>query len=131
MLSIHNRQRYFLYNRACDMRKGYDGLCAAVKNEFVLNPLSGDVFVFISRRKDRIKFLQWQGDGFAIFQKRLEKGTFEMPQLNSESISAEISSQNLLLILEGIKLSSVRKKLRYQEFAVNKFSKQTLASAQM
>lgn len=112
------------------MRKGFDGLCGTVKNEFSMNPLSGDVFVFISRRKDKIKFLQWQGDGFAIFSKRLEKGTFEMPVIHTETTSAEVSSQQLMLILEGIKLSSIRKKPRYEKFAVNKFSKPAAHYAQ-
>jgi transposase len=111
------------------MRKGFDGLCGVVKNEFAMNPMSADVFIFLSKRRDKIKLLQWQGDGFAIFQKRLEKGTFEMPEINCESISAEISPQNLRLILEGIKLSSIRKKLRYEKFAVDKFSKQVVDSA--
>lgn len=124
MLSISRSQRYFMYSCAADMRRGYDGLCGMVRDEFLKNPLSGDVFIFLSKRKDRIKLLQWQGDGFAIFQKRLEKGTFEMPLTDSSSLHAEISPQNLMLILEGIKLCSVRKKLRYEKFAVNKFSKQ-------
>jgi len=95
-----------------------------------MNPLGGDVFVFISRRKDRIKLLQWQGDGFAIFQKRLEKGTYEMPVMDPGKTSAEISSQNLLLIFEGIKLFPIRKKLRYEKYPVDKFSKQTLGLVQ-
>lgn len=119
-----------MYSRASDMRRGFDGLCGMVRNEFFQDPLSGDVFIFLSKRKNRIKLLQWQGDGFAIFQKRLEKGTFEMPEINAESVSAEISSQKLMLILEGIKLCCVRKKLRYEKFAVNKFSKQAAESVQ-
>lgn len=129
MLAIAKNLRYFLYSRPCDMRKGFDGLCGVVKNEFAMNPMSADVFIFLSRRRDKIKLLQWEGDGFAIFQKRLEKGTFEMPRLSAETTNAEISSQNLLLILEGIKLSSVRKKIRYEKFSVNKFSKQNAQQA--
>lgn len=112
------------------MRKGFDGLCGAVRNEFAMDPLGGDVFIFISKRKDRIKLLQWQSDGFAIFSKRLEKGTYEMPEISAQTPGAEIPSQDLLLILEGIKLSSILKKPRYEKYAVCKFSKQTVDSVQ-
>lgn len=119
-----------MYSRAADMRRGFDSLCGMVREEFLQNPLSGDVFIFLSKRKSRIKLLQWQGDGFAIFQKRLEKGTYEMPGINAESTGAEISSQQLMLIFEGIKLCSVRKKPRYEKFDVNKFSKQDIDSTE-
>lgn len=112
-----------MYSRAADMRRGFDSLCGMVREEFLQNPMSGDVFIFLSKRKDRIKLLQWQGDGIAIFQKRLEKGTYEMPPIDPETLSAEISPQNLLLILEGIKLSSIIKKSRYEKHPVDKFSK--------
>ena len=62
------------------MRKGFDGLSGLVRNEFKADPLLGDVFVFLSRTKNRIKILHWQGDGFAIYSKRLEKGAFELPK---------------------------------------------------
>jgi hypothetical protein len=103
------------------MRKGFDGLCGVVKNEFAMNPMSADIFIFMSRRRDRIKLLQWQGDGFAIFSKRLEKGTYEFPEMNSENTSAEVSSQELLLIMEGIQLLSVKKRKRYEHHFVDNF----------
>ena len=52
------------------MRKGFNGLCGLVRNEFLQNPLSGDIFIFINRPRNRIKLLHWQGDGFAIYYKR-------------------------------------------------------------
>lgn len=112
------------------MRKGFDGLCATVKNEFALNPLSGDVFIFISRRKDKIKLLQWQGDGLAIFSKRLEKGTFDFSCKNSSATATEISSQQLLLLLEGIQLCGIKKQPRYENFNVDKFLKQNIEKTQ-
>lgn len=102
-----------MYRNATDMRNGFDGLCGLVKNEFKMNPMSGDVFIFFSRRRDRIKLLHWQGDGFAIFQKRLEKGTYEVPVFNSEKNHFEISTQQLLLIMEGISLHSIKKRRRF------------------
>jgi transposase len=115
MLSISHTQRYFIYSGLCDMRKGFDSLCGIVRNEFKMDPLGGDVFIFISRSRRRIKLLQWQCDGFALYYKRLEKGTFELPKNQ-----VEITSQQLMLIMEGIQLSSVRKRPRYKHRIVDK-----------
>lgn len=117
MLSISPVQRYFIYSGLADMRKGFDSLSGLVRSEFKMNPLSGDVFIFLSRSKNKIKLLQWQRDGFAIYYKRLERGTFELP-VNIEGSAALISSQNLMLIMEGIKLSSIKKHKRYEQIAV-------------
>lgn len=117
MLSISTSQRYFLYSGLTDMRKGFDSLCGLVREEFKMNPLSGDVFIFISRTKNKIKLLQWQSDGFAIYYKRLERGSFEFPEKMCES-PFKITSQQLMLIMEGIKLSSVKKLKRYEQKAV-------------
>ena len=117
MLSITPAQRYFFYSALTDMRKGFDSLCGLVREEFKMNPLSGDVFIFLSKTRNKIKLLQWQHDGFAIYYKRLERGTFEMPLLEQNHI-AVITSQQLILIMEGIKLSSVKKLKRYQQIAV-------------
>lgn len=127
MLALARSLRYFVYHRAADMRKGFDGLCGLVRNEFLQDPLSGDVFVFLNHRRTHIKILQWQGDGFAIFYKRLEKGTFELP-FSSPDSSLEITSQKLLLMLEGIQLSSVKKRLRYEHPVVDKKSIESILS---
>jgi transposase len=78
------------------------------------------VFIFLNKRRNLIKLLAWQGDGFAIYYKRLEKGTYELPSLNTASVSIEITCQQLLLISEGIRLSSVKKRVRYQRNPVYK-----------
>lgn len=101
------------------MRKGFDGLCGLVQNEFAKNPLSGDIFIFFNQRHTHVKLLQWQGDGFAMFYKRLEKGTYEIPEISSSSASIELTSQQLMLILEGISLLSVKKRVRYEQFALS------------
>lgn len=128
MLSISSAQRYFFYSGKTDMRKGFDSLCGLVQSEFKMNPLSGDVFIFLSRSKNRIKFLQWQGDGYAVYYKRLEKGTFEMPKINASS-TLLISYQQLLLIMEGIFLSSIKKRTRYEYTFVDKKSMKSMYSA--
>ncbi|MCC6599222.1 MAG: IS66 family insertion sequence element accessory protein TnpB [Crocinitomicaceae bacterium] len=121
ILSFSNRHRYFVYRSACDMRKGFDGLSGLVMNEFKLDPLSGDVFVFFSRTGNRVKLLRWEDDGFAIYSKRLEKGTYEMLRDKNGGV-IEIKSEQMQFILSGIILSSVKKKVRYEHRFVDKTS---------
>jgi transposase len=128
MFSVSKAYRYFMYGRRADMRKGFNGLCGLVRNEFKQNPLSGDVFIFINRPRNRIKLLHWQGDGFAIYYKRLEKGTYEMPEIKTDSASIELDAQQLLFILEGISLLSVKKRRRYAHHFVDKNPMNTVYS---
>lgn len=93
------------------MRKGFDGLSGLVRNELGRDPLSGDVFVFVNRRRDRMKLLLWESGGYVIWYKRLEAGSFEMPESGSRSYT--LSWEKLMLILEGISLKSVRKRKRF------------------
>lgn len=111
MLALNNAQRYFVYRGCTDIRKGFDGLSGIVRSELKEDPLSGDVFVFFNRRRTHVKLLMWDRDGFAIYFKRLERGVFEIP--DGKESSQVISSQTLLLILQGIVLRSVRHKKRY------------------
>lgn len=113
MLFHYQVREYFLYSGFVDMRKGIDSLSGLVKNELGKNPLTGDLFIFINRRRRQIKMLHWQGDGFAIFYKRLEKGTYEILQSGNDPRSILLSSEKLLFILQGVKLKSVKKRTRY------------------
>src|SRR5690349_8049204 len=120
-----DRYRYFIYRAGCDMRKGYDGLSGLVRNEWKKDPLCGDVFIFLSRQRNKIKLLHWQNDGFVIYSKRLEKGTFELPKNHS----IEISSHQLQFILDGIDLSSIKKRMRYEHHFVSKYPVESGVSA--
>lgn len=111
MLILSEARRYFLYRGQTDMRKSFDGLAGLVRDKFSREPLSGEIFVFVSKRKNQIRLLLWEGDGFALYSKRLEKGTFEIPSSASDQI--EISSEQLLFVLKGIKLDSVEKRKRF------------------
>ena len=122
ILSISNRYRYFVYCSGCDMRKGYDSLSGLVRSEFNNDPLSGDVFIFLSRTRNKIKLLHWQGDGFCIYSKRLEKGTFEIPKEKVNNSAIEITAHQLQFILDGIVLSSIKKRVRYEHHFVDKNS---------
>jgi transposase len=106
--------RYHLYRSAVDMRKGFDGLSGLVRNELGRNPMSGELFIFINRRANLIKLLFWDITGYAIYYKRLERGTFEIPRSLSSDKSIILSREQLMLIMEGISLESVRKRRRYR-----------------
>ena len=114
MLHLTSSCRYFYYHGFADMRKGAYGLSGLVRNEMQLNVLSGDVFIFISRRASKIKLLQWDHDGFSLYEKGLEKGTFERPQDNDNTTHFPLTHLQLQHILNGVILRSVRHKSRYR-----------------
>ena len=101
------------------MRKGFDGLSGLVRNELQKDPLSGDVFIFFNKLRSQVKLLLWERDGFSIYHKRLERGTYELPALDGLSLSVELRSDELMLILQGISLESVRRRKRFH-FSENK-----------
>jgi transposase len=109
MLALSPACRYFLYRSPADMRFGINSLAGLVRNHLGKDPLSGDVFIFLGKRPNQIRLLQWCGDGFALYIKKLEQGTFEWPK--GQDIS--ISSQQLTLLLEGVMLDSVKLRKRY------------------
>ncbi|MDX2249192.1 MAG: IS66 family insertion sequence element accessory protein TnpB [Bacteroidia bacterium] len=113
MLSLGPHQRYFLYTGIADMRKGFDGLSGLVSLAMAGDPLSGDVFLFVNRRRDRMKLLVWDRSGFVLWYKRLESGTFELPKTSLDEGSHVLSWQKLVLILEGVKLDSVVQRKRF------------------
>jgi len=114
MLSFSSQQRYFLYTAPTDMRKGFAGLSGLVRQHLSQDVLSGDVFIFINRRSDRIKLLMWDVTGFALYYKQLERGTFERPKI-AIGMSIELRWSDLVLLLEGIELKSVKRRKRYKK----------------
>ena len=109
MLALFHTCRYFLYRSPCDMRFGIYSLAGLVRNELGHDPLSGDVFVFIGKRGNQVRLLQWDRDGFALYIKRLEQGTFEWPAGDHPSIT----SHQMTLLMEGVMLKTVRLRKRY------------------
>ncbi len=106
-----------------DMRRGFDGLSTLVEQALNQNPFSGHLFVFFNRRRDRTKILFWDRDGYALFYKRLEKGVFEIlrpqPSISSEERlpSVQVTYQELAMLLDGVDLSTVRRRPRYARTA--------------
>jgi len=95
------------------MRKSFDSLSALVTAVVSQDPLSGHLFVFLNRPRNRIKILFWDRSGYCLYYKRLEAGTFVIPRNNESEISAAISVPDLMCVLEGIDLSNVRRRKRY------------------
>ncbi len=113
MLSLSPGIRYFLYRHPTDIRKSFDGLSGIIQNELAQNPLGGDVFIFLNKRRTHIKLLHFEGDGYALYYKRLEKGTFELPGFSGDK-GEVICAARLQLILSGVSLKNIKYRPRYQ-----------------
>src|SRR5215210_8173366 len=113
MLHLSSSCRYYLYHAPTDMRKGFDSLSGIVSAQMNSNIFTGDVFIFINKKRNQLKLLMWEGDGLALYYKRLEEGTYELPVHHSTTHSVSITDQQLQLILQGISLKSVRRRKRY------------------
>jgi transposase len=116
MIALPPLLRIFLYRLPTDMRKSFHGLVALTESALKQDPLSGSLFVFLNRRRDRIKILYWGQTGFCIWYQQLEKGTYQLPGETSleEVESLEVTRAQLSLILEGIDLASARQRRRFQ-----------------
>lgn len=119
MLSLSLPGRVFLCTLPTDMRKSFDSLAGLVQQQLDQDPLSGDLFVFRSRRGDRVKLLYWDEDGYSIWYKRLEEGTFVLPAADGKrgqvgNHGLVLRAAELAMLLDGVELSSVRRHKRYQ-----------------
>ncbi len=115
MIHLPASVRVYLCLTACDMRKSFDSLHALVREHLHLDVFEGHLFVFASRRKDRLKILYWERDGLAIWSKRLEEGTYAVPLGESaEERRREITADELGALLSGIDLSTATRRKRYR-----------------
>lgn len=117
MMHLPASVRVYLCASACDMRKSFDGLHALVTQAMELDAFGGHLFVFANRRRDRVKILYWDRDGFAVWAKRLEEGTYAMPFGDAGVIDGEkrreITAAELGALLSGIDLSCAKRRKRY------------------
>jgi transposase len=111
MFGLSAAVRVYFATEAADMRKSFDGLAALASDRLALDPLSGHLFVFLNRRRDRIKILYWDRDGMAVWAKRLERGTFRLPVATAGRV--EMTTAELAALLAGIDLSTARRRVRY------------------
>ena len=116
MIALPSQIRVFLYRLPTDMRKSFHGLVALTESALQQDPLSGSLFVFFNRRRDRIKILYWGQTGFCIWYQQLQKGTYQLPDEQSleGQQTVEVTRAQLSLILDGIDLSSARQRTRFQ-----------------
>jgi transposase len=119
MIHLPASVRVYLCLTPCDMRKSFDSLHALVREHLELDPFAGHLFVFTSRRKDRVKILYWDRDGFALWSKRLEEGTYAVPfDDGGAERGHEITAQELGALLSGIDLRTAKRRKRYRRPAV-------------
>lgn len=114
MLGLSANLRYYLCCQPTDMRNGFDGLAGIVRNLLDHDPISGDIFIFINKSGTHIKLLYWDGDGFALYYKRLERGRFERRTAIHGS-PLEIKREELMMLLEGLSFGRMRRKARYKK----------------
>ena len=116
MIALPPQIRVFLYRLSTDMRKSFNGLVALTESALKQDPLSGSFFVFVNRRRDRIKILYWGQTGFCIWYQQLQKGTYQLPTADmlEELETIEVTRSQLSLILDGIDLPSARQRMRFQ-----------------
>lgn len=118
MIHLPASVRVYLCATPCDMRRSFDGLHALVTGVMKLDAFAGHLFVFANRRKDRVKILYWDRDGFAVWAKRLEEGTYAMPFGSDPQPRREITAQELGALLSEIDLSVAKRRKRYQRRCV-------------
>ena len=114
MFSLTSTMSYFYYSGRTDMRMSFDALCGLVKDEMKRDPMSGEVFVFVSKQRDRIKLLHWESGGFVLYYKRLEEGVFEIPVYDPAICDYRMKWSSLVMMVEGIKLYKIIRQKRYQ-----------------
>jgi transposase len=112
VLTVPATAAIFLHTGPTDLRKGVDGLSGLVRGEFGGDPLDGSLYLFLNRRRDRVKMLFWDGTGFWIFYKVLERGTFEA--IASKDKCVTIDATQLAMLLGGVSLVTVKRRKRYR-----------------
>jgi transposase len=112
MLSVPSTVTIFLCSQPTDMRKGCDGLSGIVRGQFGADPLDGSLYLFVNRRRDRLKMLHFDGAGFWLYYRVLEAGTFEV--LESDDACVQIDATQLAMLLGGVSLRTVKRRKRYR-----------------
>lgn len=113
MFTLSSIQKFKLYTEPTDMRKSFNGL-SGVASEFTENkPSSATVFIFINKRRDKIKLLHWVGSGYLLYYKRLEEGTFELPNYEISHGMILLSYTQMVMLIDGISIININQRKRY------------------
>jgi transposase len=113
MFALTAENTFHLYNQPTDMRKSFDALSGLVRNNLGYDPIYGAVFIFINKSRDKIKLLHWEGSGYLLYYKRLEKGTFELPRYDASVGSITLSYAQMVMIMDGLSIRNLQKRMRY------------------
>lgn len=128
MLLLPSAVRILLAVEPTDMRNSIDGLAAVVKEDFREDVFAGHLFVFLSRRRDRVKILTWDNGGFIVFYKRLEQGRFRRIDVSDDARVAHLDGTQLAMLLDGIDVSRVRRPKKWNPPPGDRLSQQSLIS---
>jgi len=113
MFTLSSSNKFHLYSQPTDMRKSFDGLSGLIQNNLESNPCNGDVFIFINKRRDKIKLLHWQGISFTLYYKRLEEGTFEVPEYDIEAGGIVLGYTQMVMLVDGLSIKNIEKRKCY------------------
>jgi transposase len=113
MFTLSSEKCYLLYSQATDLRKSFDSLSGIIRDELMVNPQSGDVYLFINKNRDKVKLLHWSGGSFTIYYKRLERGTFELPRYDKKIGSIRLDYARLVMLLDGLSVKNLVQRKRY------------------
>ena len=114
MFGLNENLNYYLYPRYISMGKGIESLCELLRAEPDCNPLTGDAFLFFGSKKDMVKILRWDNDGFILFQKRLEQGTFELPRFQPRKGLCKLPWEIFFMIVRGVPLRKTTLRKRFK-----------------
>lgn len=110
MLNLTTDLKIYAYTGVTDMRKGFNGLSGLVRQEFDADPTDGSLFIFINRRRDRMKLLHFEGGGFWLYYRLLESGTFELLKSDAGTHRLQLDATELAMLLSGVSLVAARKR---------------------
>ncbi|MFA5433894.1 MAG: IS66 family insertion sequence element accessory protein TnpB [Candidatus Paceibacterota bacterium] len=119
MFALTSQYCYYLYRQPTDMRKSFTGLSGLVYTQLRRPPTSGEVFLFVNKRRDMIKLLRFEGNGFILYYKRLESGTLELPEFADQATSCVMSWAGLVMMIEGLSMKRVYQRKRFSIFDGN------------
>jgi len=119
MMHLPASVRVYLCLSPCDMRRSFDGLHALVRDHLELDPFAGHLYLFGNKRRDRLKILYWDRDGFVLWYKRLEEGKFKLPRPREGARTVELRASELAMILDGIDVSKLKRVPRYERTVRN------------
>jgi len=110
MFALNSHLNFKLYTSPTDMRKSFDSLSGLVTNQLKENPINGDVYIFINKQNNKIKLLHWSGNGFVLYYKRLEEGTFSIPKYEISSGKITLDYTQLVMLIDGISITNLDRK---------------------